>query len=38
MSQKILDKGAEATILLDGTEVIKDRVKKDYKTNDNCLQ
>ncbi|MBW2965647.1 Kae1-associated serine/threonine protein kinase [Candidatus Woesearchaeota archaeon] len=31
MSKKILDKGAEATILLDGTSIIKDRVKKDYR-------
>ena len=31
MAKKILDKGAEATILLDGTAVIKDRVKKGYR-------
>jgi len=31
MSKKILDSGAEATIFLDGTAVIKDRVKKDYR-------
>jgi TP53 regulating kinase-like protein len=31
MSQKILDKGAEATILLDGTTIVKDRVKKGYR-------
>jgi len=31
MSKKILDKGAEATIFLDGTSVIKERVKKGYR-------
>ena len=31
MAKKILDKGAEATILLDGTAIVKDRVKKDYR-------
>ncbi len=31
MAKKILDKGAEATILLDGTAIVKDRVKKGYR-------
>jgi TP53 regulating kinase-like protein len=31
MTKKILDKGAEATILLDGTAIVKDRVKKGYR-------
>ncbi|MBW2981452.1 Kae1-associated serine/threonine protein kinase [Candidatus Woesearchaeota archaeon] len=31
MAKKILDKGAEATILLDGTAIVKDRVKKNYR-------
>ncbi len=34
MEPTILDKGAEATILLDGASVLKDRVKKGYRLNE----
>jgi len=31
MAKKIIDSGAEATIFLDGSAIVKDRIKKDYR-------